>query len=37
MPEETGVSSSLSDEEIKEYIEEVLAETQKKKSQGGNP
>lgn len=31
MPEETGVSSSLSDEEIKEYIEEVLAETQQKK------
>jgi hypothetical protein len=36
MPEETGVSSSLSDEEIKEYIEEVLAETQQKKSQSGN-
>ncbi len=30
MPEETGVPSSLSDEEIKEYIEEVLVETQKK-------
>jgi hypothetical protein len=30
MPEETGVSSSLSDIEIKEYIEEVLAETHKK-------
>ncbi|MGA6990518.1 MAG: hypothetical protein WBX81_08900 [Nitrososphaeraceae archaeon] len=30
MPEETGVSSSLSDEEIKEYIEEVLVETHKK-------
>jgi hypothetical protein len=37
MPEETGVLSSLSDEEIKEYIEEVLAETRKKKSQGGTP
>jgi hypothetical protein len=36
MPEETGVSSSLSDEEIKEYIE-VLVETHKKKSQSGNP
>ena len=32
MPEETGVYSSLSDEEIKEYIEEVLAETHRKKS-----
>lgn len=30
MPEETGVYSSLSDEEIKEYIEEVLAATQRK-------
>ncbi len=30
MPEETGVPSSLSDEEIKEYIEEVLVKTQKK-------
>ena len=37
MPEETGVSSSLSDEEIKGYIEEVLAETHKKKSQSENP
>lgn len=36
MPEETGVSSSLSDEEIKEYIEEVLAEIHMKKSQNGN-
>ena len=36
MPEETGVSSSLSDEEIKEYIEEVLAETHRKKSRNGN-
>jgi hypothetical protein len=36
MPEETGVWSSLSDKEIKEYIEEVLAETHKKKSQTGN-
>lgn len=30
MPEETGVSGSLSDKEIKEYIEEVIAETHKK-------
>jgi hypothetical protein len=30
MPEETGVYSSLSDEEIKEYIEEVLAATHRK-------
>ena len=37
MPEETGVYSSLSDEEIKEYIEEVLAETHKRKSRSGNP
>jgi len=37
MPEETGVWSSLSDKEIKEYIEEVLAETHKRKSQSGNP
>jgi hypothetical protein len=37
MPEATGVSSSLSDKEIKEYIEEVLAETHKRKSQSGNP
>ena len=37
MPEETGIWSSLSDKEIKEYIEEVLAETHKKKSQSGNP
>ena len=37
MPEETGVSTSLSDEEIKEYIEEVLIETHKKKSRNGNP
>ena len=36
MPEETGVSSSLSDEEIKEYIEEVLVETHRKKSRNGN-
>jgi hypothetical protein len=35
IPEETGVSSSLTDKEIKEYIEEVLAETLKK-SQSGN-
>jgi hypothetical protein len=35
MPEETGVSSSLSDEEIKEYIEEVLVETHRKKSRNG--
>jgi hypothetical protein len=32
MPEETGISSSLSDKEIKEYIEEVLAETHKDKT-----
>ena len=37
MPEETGVYSSLSDEEIKEYIEEVLAETHKRKPRRGNP
>jgi hypothetical protein len=36
MPEETGVASSLSEEEIKEYIEEVLAETHKK-SESRNP
>lgn len=36
MPEETGISSSLSDNEIKEYIKEVLAETHKK-SQNVNP
>lgn len=37
MPEQTGVSASLSDIEIKEYIEEVLAETHKKKSRNGKP
>ena len=37
MPEETGVWSSLSDEEIKEYIEEVLVETQKKKPRNESP
>jgi hypothetical protein len=37
MPEETGIWSSLSDEEIKEYIEQVLVETQKKKPRNGNP
>jgi hypothetical protein len=37
MPEETGVWNSLSDEEIKEYIEEVLVETQKKKPRNGSP
>lgn len=37
MPEETGVSSSLSDEEIKEYIEEVLAETRKTDSKKETP
>jgi hypothetical protein len=36
MPEETGIWSSLSDEEIKEYIQEVLAETHRKKSRNGN-
>jgi hypothetical protein len=30
MPDVTGIWSSLSDEEIKEYMEEVLAETHKK-------
>ena len=37
IPEETGVPTSLSDEEIKEYIEEVLVEVHKKKSRNGNP
>jgi hypothetical protein len=37
MPEETGVSTSLTDKEIKDYIEEVLEETNKKKSRNGNP
>jgi hypothetical protein len=37
MPEETGIWSSLSDKEIKEYIEEVLAETHKKKPRNGSP
>jgi hypothetical protein len=37
MPEETGVPTSLSDEEIKEYIEEVLVEIHRKKSRNGNP
>lgn len=37
MPEVTGVPTSLSDEEIKEYIEEVLVEVHKKKSRNGNP
>lgn len=32
MPEETGISSSLTDKEIKEYIEEVLVETHKGKT-----
>jgi len=36
VPEETGVWSSLSDEEIKEYIQEVLAETHRKKSRNGD-
>jgi hypothetical protein len=36
MPEETGVSTSLSEEEIKEYIEEVLVETHKKKPRNGS-
>ena len=36
MPEETGIWSSLSDEEIKEYIEQVLVETQKKKPRNGS-
>ena len=34
--EVTGVPTSLSDEEIKEYIEEVLVEVHKKKSRNGN-
>ncbi|MGH9975542.1 MAG: hypothetical protein ACRD8Z_06860 [Nitrososphaeraceae archaeon] len=37
MPEETGIFSSLSDIEIRDYIEEVLAETQRKKPHSGNP
>ena len=37
MPEVTGVPTSLSDEEIKEYIKEVLVEVHKKKSRNGNP
>ena len=37
MPEVTGVPTSLSDEEIKEYIEDVLVEVRKKKSRNGNP
>jgi len=37
MPEETGISSSLTDEEIKEYVAEVLAETHRKKPKNGNP
>ena len=37
MPEVTGVPTSLSDEEIKEYIEEVLVEVHKEKSRNGNP
>jgi hypothetical protein len=37
LPEETGVLSSLSDEEIKEYIEQVLVETHKKKPRNGRP
>jgi hypothetical protein len=32
IPEETGISGSLTDKEIKEYIEEVLVETIKKRS-----
>jgi hypothetical protein len=32
MPEETGISSSLTDKEIKEYVEMVLAQTLKKKA-----
>jgi hypothetical protein len=35
-PEETGICSSLSDDEIKEYIEEVLVETHRKKFLNGN-
>jgi hypothetical protein len=37
MPEETGVFGSLSDTETRDYIEEVLAETHRKKPPSGNP
>lgn len=37
MPELTGISSSLSDEEIKEYIEEVLEETRKREPRNESP
>jgi hypothetical protein len=36
IPEETGISSSLTDEEIKQYANEVIVETLKKRS-GNNP
>ncbi len=36
MPEESGVSSSLTDQEIKDYIREVLAETHNKQSRNGH-
>jgi hypothetical protein len=34
IPEETGISGSLTDKEIKEYIKEVIAETVKKRPSG---
>lgn len=37
MPEETGVFTSLSDTEIRDYIEEVLVETRRKKPHSGAP
>ena len=36
MPEETGISSSLTDKEIKDYVEMVLAQTLKKKARSVN-
>jgi len=36
MPEESGISSSLTDKEIKDYIQEVLAETHNKQSRNGH-
>lgn len=35
LPEESGISSSLTDKEIKDYIQEVLAETKDKQSLNG--
>ena len=36
MPEESGISSSLTDKEIKDYIREVLTETHNKQSRNGH-